>query len=207
MNKLYDLLVIGTGGLTMQCLPLIMEKYKTPAFYNDKNNEENIYYDRFPIHHSDEFIKVSENFIVCVSNPKDRFNLINKFRKRGAKLTNLVSKQFPNQIGDWESGLIVLDGCLIEPNVQISSNCLINTKCSVHHGSKLGEFVTLSPNVVILGDCEIGDYSFIGAGAIIKEKTKIGKNSIIGMGSVVLNDVPDNEVWFGNPAKFVKKNN
>jgi acetyltransferase-like isoleucine patch superfamily enzyme len=36
-------------------------------------------------------------------------------------------------------------------------------------------------------------------------KITIGKNSVIGCGSVVMCDVPANEVWAGNPAKFIKK--
>jgi acetyltransferase-like isoleucine patch superfamily enzyme len=28
---------------------------------------------------------------------------------------------------------------------------------------------------------------------------------MIGAGSVVTKDIPDNELWYGNPAKFVKK--
>ena len=35
--------------------------------------------------------------------------------------------------------------------------------------------------------------------------TKIGSNCVIGAGSVVLNDVPDNSVVVGNPAKVVHK--
>ena len=30
-------------------------------------------------------------------------------------------------------------------------------------------------------------------------------NSIIGAGSVVTKNVPDNEVWVGNPARFIRK--
>ena len=33
----------------------------------------------------------------------------------------------------------------------------------------------------------------------------IGENSVVGAGSVVTHDVPKNEVWAGNPARFVKK--
>ncbi len=33
----------------------------------------------------------------------------------------------------------------------------------------------------------------------------IGENAIIGAGSVVTKDVPDGEVWAGNPARFIKK--
>jgi acetyltransferase-like isoleucine patch superfamily enzyme len=40
----------------------------------------------------------------------------------------------------------------------------------------------------------------------VKEGVKIGSNSIIGMGSVVYNDVPDNVIALGNPARVVRKN-
>ena len=33
--------------------------------------------------------------------------------------------------------------------------------------------------------------------------TKIGNNVIIGAGSVVSGKIPDNQVWAGNPAKFI----
>lgn len=51
----------------------------------------------------------------------------------------------------------------------------------------------------------IGDYSFIGTNVIILKGTKIGKFSVIGAGSVVAGNVPDYEVWGGNPAKFIRK--
>ena len=55
------------------------------------------------------------------------------------------------------------------------------------------------------GSVSIGRNSTIYSQVIIREQTKIGDNVIIGMGSVVLGDIPSNEVWVGNPAKFLKK--
>ena len=49
------------------------------------------------------------------------------------------------------------------------------------------------------------DYCFIGGHSIILKGVTIGKASIIGAGSVVTRDVPDYEIWGGNPAKFIKK--
>ena len=52
---------------------------------------------------------------------------------------------------------------------------------------------------------EICDDVFIGARCIIGKGVRIGERSIIAAGSVVVCDVPPDEIWGGNPAKFIKK--
>ncbi len=49
----------------------------------------------------------------------------------------------------------------------------------------------------------IGDNVFVGINSIILMGSKIGNNCIIGAGSVVSGKIPDNEVWAGNPARFI----
>lgn len=51
----------------------------------------------------------------------------------------------------------------------------------------------------------IKEGAFIGAHAIVLKGVTIGKYSVIGAGSVITKDIPDNEVWAGNPARFIKK--
>lgn len=51
----------------------------------------------------------------------------------------------------------------------------------------------------------IEDNVFIGAHSTILKGVTIGKNSIIGACSVVAKSVPPNEIWAGNPARFIKK--
>jgi serine acetyltransferase len=46
--------------------------------------------------------------------------------------------------------------------------------------------------------------TFIGIGTVVKEYLSIGENVTIGAGSVVLEDVPDNVVAVGAPARIVK---
>lgn len=50
----------------------------------------------------------------------------------------------------------------------------------------------------------IEDNVFIGTRCIITKGVIIGENSIVAAGSVVVKSIPKNEVWGGNPAKFIK---
>ena len=51
----------------------------------------------------------------------------------------------------------------------------------------------------------IGNNVFIGGHSLILKGSTIGQNSIIGAGSVVAGNIPTNEIWAGNPARFLKK--
>ena len=53
----------------------------------------------------------------------------------------------------------------------------------------------------------IKEGAFIGAHSIILKGVTIGERAVIGAGSVVTKDVPDDEIWAGNPAGFIKKAN
>lgn len=54
---------------------------------------------------------------------------------------------------------------------------------------------------------EIEDDVFIGANSIICKGVHIGARAIVAAGSVVVKDIPADEVWGGNPAHFIRKNN
>ena len=53
----------------------------------------------------------------------------------------------------------------------------------------------------------IEDDVFIGTNCIIGKGITIGARSVIAAGSVVVKNVPADEIWGGNPAKFIKKIN
>ena len=54
------------------------------------------------------------------------------------------------------------------------------------------------------GTVLIGSNVFIGMNVVIAKSLQIGDNAIIGANSVVICDIPEDQIWGGNPAKFIR---
>lgn len=103
----------------------------------------------------------------------------------------------------------------------LSTGCFGPGLCIVHFGylwvdasACIGSNCTILPRV-LLGkrrpglqqpNIFIGNHCYIGTGSTILGPIKIGNNVIIGAGSVVINDIPDNVIVAGNPAKVIGRN-
>ncbi|EFS19770.1 acyltransferase [Staphylococcus hominis] len=60
------------------------------------------------------------------------------------------------------------------------------------------------PTIDLFGKIKIGNNVFIGTNSIILPNVSIGNNVVIGAGSIVTKNIPDNCVYAGNPARFIK---
>ena len=101
-------------------------------------------------------------------------------------------------------GTVVMQGAIIQTEVQIGKHCIINTKVSIDHECVIGDYVDIAPGCTISGDVHVGEGSWIGAGTTIIQGIHVGKNCIIGAGSVIVKDIPDNSKAYGVPCKIVE---
>ena len=85
-------------------------------------------------------------------------------------------------------------GVVIHKDAVIGRNCVIESNVTIGGKSK-------NPIVPV-----IGDNVLIGTGAVILGPVHIGDNASIGAGAVVVNDVPENCVAVGVPARIIKRN-
>lgn len=83
--------------------------------------------------------------------------------------------------------------------ITISDGVVITTGCVI-----LTHFLNTRVHKFEYGHVYIGEKTFIGCNTIICKSVEIGKQSVIGAGSVITKNIPDNEVWAGNPAKFIR---
>ena len=87
-------------------------------------------------------------------------------------------------------------------DVCVSFGCTFVTHDAAVHVCE--KFLPDKKRLFKFGKIKIGNNVFIGCKSIILPNVTIGNNSIIGAGSVVTKNIPDNEIWAGNPAKYIK---
>lgn len=104
-----------------------------------------------------------------------------------------------------DEGTVIMAGAIVNPCSSIGRLCIVNTKASLDHDSRLGDYASLAPGATTGGNCEIGDYSAIGIGAVLIHGIHIGEHSVIGAGATVLKPIQSFRVAYGTPAVEVRE--
>jgi UDP-2-acetamido-3-amino-2,3-dideoxy-glucuronate N-acetyltransferase len=105
--------------------------------------------------------------------------------------------------------------CEIRDNCRIGNNVLMGSRCTLSAGTVVEDNVIVKYSFVATDtpDLDKNDVKAIvvlkkgsqfGANVMIMPGLVIGENSVIGACSQVRHNVPDNEIWYGSPAKYFK---
>ncbi|PFD99358.1 transferase [Priestia megaterium] len=111
-----------------------------------------------------------------------------------------------NNVGISNSVINCKKGIIIEEYTSIGCGCKIydNDFHSIKFEDRLLEQRGIIKNVKV-SPITIKKGAFVGANVMILKGVTIGCNAVIGASSVVTKDIPDNELWAGNPIKFIRK--
>ena len=146
--------------------------------------------------------------IVAVGDNEIRAAHFEKLRGMGLELVNAIhptSYIAPSvKLG---SGVTVAIGAIIGTGARIGNNVIVNNGAIIDHEDEIEDHVHIGPGCSIAGRVTVKKGVLIGIGSVVREYLTIGENSIIGAGSVVLEDMPDNVVAAGTPAKVIKTRN
>lgn len=146
------------------------------------------------------------------------------------ELSDCKSKNIGSNTNIWQFCVVfpeakIGDNCnicanvLIENEVSIGNNVTVKSGVQIWDGVTIEDDVFIGPNVTFTNDLYprsknpdwklsktlIKKGASIGANSTIIAGHTIGENAMVGAGSVVTKDIPANELWVGNPAKFLRK--
>lgn len=145
-------------------------------------------------------------YLVPLFTPSNRWQAVQQAEQHGlCNPGSLIDASVPcPRAIHHQPGLYVNAGCTLGAASVFDNFVLINRGASIGHHVELGPYVSIGPGAVIGGLVRVARGSVIGAGAVILPEVSIGSNSVVGAGSVVTNDVPDNCLVFGNPARILR---
>lgn len=146
-------------------------------------------------------------FLIAAGEPAVRKKIRKRLEQSNGKLSRLIdgSTVMADTV-NISHGVIIAPLCSISSDAVLAGNSCVNTMSIIGHDVVVGENSVVSSMVNLGGRVTVGEDSYIGMGALIKEGVKIGSRTIIGMGSVVYNDIQDDVIALGNPARVVRSN-
>ena len=197
--KIKKIIILGTGGNCIDILDsineinIIKKRYKVIGFLDDDKTKWNT-----KIHDIEVLggLKIANSFkdiffVNGIGSPNNFWKKEEILDKAKLSLDRFETIIHPSASVSKMSN--IGKGTVILQNVTISSNVTI------------GNHVMILPNSVINHDDIIDSYVSIASGVCIAGNIKIEKNSLIGIGCIVLNDIKENNVVVGNPARFLRK--
>ncbi|MDD4566011.1 MAG: acetyltransferase [Eubacteriales bacterium] len=140
-----------------------------------------------------------------IGSPDLRISLFRKIESLGFHIPNIIdpTAALGTQI-HLGKGIYVGKNACINAEAKIGDGVIINTGSIIEHQCCIGAFAHIAPGAVLCGNVQVGEHTHIASGCVIKQGLLIGKNAVVGLGSVVLNNISDDMIAYGNPCKEVR---
>ncbi len=213
MSKTKKVIILGTGGMCIDILDTISElgEYTCIGFLDDDKEKWNKIYHGVrvlgPLTKAKEF--ADAYFVNGIGNANNFLQKKAITDKTGVSNEKFVSLIHPttslSRTASIGVGTVLLQYVTVASNAKIGNHVLIMANSVVSHDVHVGDYTYITGGACISGLVTIGRSCYLGTNCSIIGKITIGDNVLIGMGSVVLEDVPSDSVYVGNPAKFLRK--
>jgi sugar O-acyltransferase (sialic acid O-acetyltransferase NeuD family) len=143
-------------------------------------------------------------FFIAVGETVIRKKIVEKYSEYNVQYATIIHPSaIISNYANIGEGSIVTANCVITCNIKIGKQAHLNLGTTIGHDCVIGDYFTTAPSVNLSGNCEIGDSVYIGTNACVKQGIVICDNVTIGMGSVVVKDIKESGVAYGNPCKLV----
>lgn len=128
-------------------------------------------------------------------------NPVGGFRRLGLWVGKAGRLYISDDVGISNATIVCMNRIYIGEHVMIGGDCkLYDTD---FHPISATERLDHDPAATC--PIDIGHHAFLGGHAIVLKGSEIGEGAVIGAGTVVAGKIPANEIWAGNPARFLRR--
>jgi len=145
------------------------------------------------------------HMILAFANGPAKLKLAQAIKARGFTLINAIHPSAciarTAAIG---AGTVIRAQVAVGPQTRIGENCLLGYGATISHDCTIGDGVHIGSGANIAGGTRIGRNAWVAMGVNVIDRRIVGKNTTVGAGSLVLENLPDNVIAYGSPAKTVR---
>ena len=145
---------------------------------------------------------INDGYIEMVNTA--RMSTLGKANRCKLAIFDNAILHFYGKVGMSNTTIIATKKIEIGNNVMIGGGVII-VDTDFHSLDYINWFSPNDQLLMIRKSVKIGDNVFLGMDSIILKGVTIGDGAIVAAGAVVSRDIPQNEIWGGNPARFIKK--
>ena len=98
-------------------------------------------------------------------------------------------------------GAVIGPGTMIDMGAILGGRATVGKNCHIGAGAVLAGVIEPASATPVI----VEDGVLVGANAVVIEGVHVGKNAVVAAGAVVIEDVPENAVVAGCPARVIKQ--
>ncbi|HEU5426452.1 MAG TPA: acetyltransferase [Actinocrinis sp.] len=216
MTTTSELLIVGAGGFAREtaqavaAINAVRPTWRLHGFLDDDPLLHGRRVDGLPVIGGTDLVYSLPNarVVVCVGNPRNYLTRARIVERLDLPADRYATVLHPSADISGDSvigpGSVLLAQAVLTAAATVGAHVAVMPHAVLTHDVTVDDFATIASGVRFGGGVRVQRGAYLGSGALIREQVKIGAWSQVGMGSVVLQDIPDGQVWVGNPARKLR---
>lgn len=210
-----DIVIIGAGGFGREVAWLIedinqnAQQWNIVGFVDDNEKLQGQEYNGYKVVGNTDWLTEQEYYVInAIADPFIKKIIMIKLKESQNIYPTIIHPSVifskSTSIG---KGTIICAGSVLTVNSKVGNHVSINPNVTVGHDTKIEDYSSILPGANISGNIVLESGVLIGAGAVVIQNLTVGENSIIGAGAVVVGNIESNCTAVGVPAKSIKYHN
>lgn len=215
-NIIKQVVVVGAGGFGRETIEIIKDCNKVSrrwdilGFIDEDERLHGKMINNYPVLGGLEWLSEHKNdslgCVCAIGTCETRKKVVEELKNIGINFFNAIHPSvIMKDFVELGKGIIIQAGSILAVNSKIRDHVHINFLCAIGHDAVVSEYCTISPMVTINGFNHLAEGVYVGAGAAFIQDVSVGKWTTVGAGAVVVENIPENVVAVGVPAKVIKK--
>lgn len=212
MTAVERILLVAARGLARETLSSIRQTgdWEVDGFLDDDPNLAGTFIEGVRVLGPLELaVDSGDKLLVCAGAGHVRESIVSRLASWGvgpeAYATHVHASVWRSAECRIGHGSILLAGCVLTSAVALGTHVVAMPHVIFTHDVQAGDFATFAAGVSLGGGVGIGRSAYLGMNSVVRQGLHVGQRSMLGMGAVLTRDLPQDQIWAGNPARLLEQ--